>query len=63
MEKIVSTKIKFFFATLGIGALAYGLFYSLPKHIISIFRDKNKFGDFLDNIKKEIENDLESNST
>ena len=63
VEKIVSTKIKFFFATLGIGALAYGLFYSLPKHIIRFFRDKNKFDDFLDKIKENIENDLESIST
>jgi hypothetical protein len=63
VEKIVSTKIKFFFATLGIGALAYGLFYSLPKHIIRFFRDKNKFDYFLDKIKENIENDLESIST
>ena len=63
IEKIYSTKIKFFFATLGIGALAYGLFYSLPKHIIRIFKDETKFVDFLDKIKDEIENDLESIST
>ena len=63
VQKIYSTKIKFFFATLGIGALAYGLFYSLPKHIIRIFRDETKFVDFLDKIKDDIENDLESIST
>ena len=63
VEKIVSTKIKFFFATLGIGALAYGLFYSLPKHIIIFFKVKKKFYDFLDHIKEDIQNDLESIST
>jgi len=60
VDKIYSTKIKFFLATLGIGALAYGLFYSLPRRIINMFKDKLKFDDFLDHEKADIENYLES---
>ena len=60
IEKVYSTKIKFFFATLGIGAVAYGLFYSLPTFIINKFKDKRKFESFLDDMKQDIENELES---
>ena len=60
IERIYSTKIKVFFATLGIGALAYGLFYSLPTFIINKFKDKRKFISFLDDMKQDVERELQS---
>jgi hypothetical protein len=56
IQRTYSTKIKVFFATLGIGAVAYGLFYSLPTFIINKFKDKRKFESFLDDMKQDIEN-------
>ena len=60
IERTYSTKFKVFFATLGIGAVAYGLFYSLPTFIINKFKDKRKFESFLDDMKNEIETEIVS---
>ena len=62
IDRVFSTKIKFFFATLGIGAVAYGLFYSLPTFIINRFKDKRKFESFLDDMKQDIETEIVSMS-
>ena len=48
------------FCTLGIGAVAYGLFYKLPNLIINAVLEERKFQQFLEEIEEDIKNEFEN---
>ena len=58
----LSTKEKLFisitFCTLGVGAVAYGLFYELPNLIINAVSEERKFQKFLEEIEEDIKNEF-----
>ena len=52
--------VTFSFCTLGIGAIAYGLFYKLPNLIINAVKEERKFQQYLEEIEEDIENEFQS---
>jgi hypothetical protein len=48
------------FCTLGLGALAYGLFYKLPNLIINAVLEERKFQQYLEGIEEDIKNEFQS---
>jgi len=58
----LSAKDKLFysisFCTLGIGAVAYGLFYKLPNLIINAVSEERKFQQFIEQIEEDIKNEF-----
>jgi hypothetical protein len=50
--------VTFSFLTLGIGLVAYGLFYKLPNLIINSALEERKFQQFLEEIEEDIRNEF-----
>ena len=50
--------VTFSFCTLGIGAIAYGLFYKLPNLIINAVNEERKFQQYLEEIEVDIKNEF-----
>ena len=63
VKSSLSAKEKLFysisFCTLGIGAVAYGLFYKLPNLIINAISDERKFQQFIEEIEEDIKNEFQ----
>ncbi len=66
VKSSLSAKEKLFysisFCTLGIGAVAYGLFYKLPTLIINTVSEERKFQQFLNNVEENIINQFQDMS-
>ena len=68
MNKNVSTSLsakdKIFFSisfcTLGLGAVAYGLFYKLPNLILNAVLEERRFQQFLEEIEDDIKNEFQN---